>query len=72
MTAHRLSTIALAERAVLLEGGRIVADGSHEQLLAEQPRYVDLLARSGAVGDVPTDGGAPDDRPAGDEVVGRW
>ncbi|MEM8902726.1 MAG: ABC transporter ATP-binding protein [Actinomycetota bacterium] len=70
--AHRLSTIALADRVVLLEGGRIVADGSHEQLLAEQPRYVDLLARSGAVGDVPTDGGAPDDRPAGDEVVGRW
>ena len=42
--AHRLSTIALADRVVLLEGGRVVADGTHEALLASEPRYAAVLA----------------------------
>jgi putative ABC transport system ATP-binding protein len=37
--AHRLSTAARAERVVLLEQGRIVEDGSHEQLLALKGQY---------------------------------
>jgi ATP-binding cassette, subfamily B, bacterial len=41
--AHRLSTIALAERVVLLDGGRILADGTHEQLLRDVPEYADIL-----------------------------
>jgi ATP-binding cassette subfamily B protein len=43
--AHRLSTIALAERVLLLEGGRIVADGTHEQLLRDVPAYAEVLTR---------------------------
>ena len=42
--AHRLSTIALAERVLLLEGGRIVADGTHAELMASEPRYAEVLA----------------------------
>ena len=42
--AHRLSTISLADRVVLLEGGRIVADGTHSWLLANEPRYANVLA----------------------------
>lgn len=42
--AHRTSTIALAERVVLLEGGRIVADGTHAGLMASEPRYAEVLA----------------------------
>ena len=42
--AHRLSTISLADRVLLLEGGRIVASGTHSELLATEPRYVDVLA----------------------------
>jgi ATP-binding cassette, subfamily B, bacterial len=42
--AHRLSTIHLADRVLLLEGGRIVADGSHAELMATEPRYVEVLA----------------------------
>jgi ATP-binding cassette subfamily B protein len=42
--AHRLSTINLAERVVLLEGGRIVADGTHAVLMATEPRYAEVLA----------------------------
>ncbi len=42
--AHRLSTIALAERVVLLEGGRAVAEGAHQELLATEPRYREVLS----------------------------
>jgi ATP-binding cassette subfamily B protein len=42
--AHRLSTIGLAERVVLLERGRIVADGTHAGLMASEPRYAEVLA----------------------------
>jgi ATP-binding cassette subfamily B protein len=42
--AHRLSTISLAERVVLLEGGKVVADGTHLELMATEPRYAAVLA----------------------------
>ena len=41
--AHRLSTIALADRVVLLEGGVVAATGTHDHLLATEPRYRQLL-----------------------------
>ena len=37
--AHRLSTAARAERVILLENGRIIEDGSHDQLIAKDGRY---------------------------------
>ncbi len=42
--AHRPATIALAERVVLLDEGRIVADGTHASLLATSSRYRQVLA----------------------------
>jgi len=42
--AHRLSTISLAHRVVLLENGRVVADGTHLGLMATEPRYARVLA----------------------------
>jgi ATP-binding cassette subfamily B protein len=42
--AHRLSTIGLADRVAYLEGGRIVAEGTHAELLANEPRYAATLA----------------------------
>ena len=42
--AHRLGTIAMADRVVLLAGGRIVATGTHEGLLASDDRYRAVLA----------------------------
>jgi ATP-binding cassette subfamily B protein len=44
--AHRPVTIALAERVLLLAGGKIVAEGTHEGLLASSERYRRVLAAS--------------------------
>jgi len=43
--AHRLSTIALADEIVVLEGGRIVAHGSHAELLDRSPLYAEIAAK---------------------------
>ncbi|MGH9017518.1 MAG: ABC transporter ATP-binding protein, partial [Acidimicrobiales bacterium] len=47
--AHRLSTISLADRVVLLDGGRIVADGTHTELLSSTPLYAEVLAQGDEV-----------------------
>jgi ATP-binding cassette subfamily B protein len=39
VVAHRLSTIATADHIVLLDGGRVRDQGTHEQLLARSPLY---------------------------------
>ncbi len=48
VVAHRLSTIGLADRVVLLDGGRAVADGTHAELLATTPLYGEVLAQADA------------------------
>jgi ATP-binding cassette subfamily B protein len=42
--AHRLSTIALADRVALIDGGRVLALDTHQRLLADEPRYREVLA----------------------------
>ncbi len=41
--AHRPATIALVDRVVMLDRGRIVADGAHEDLLATNATYARFL-----------------------------
>jgi len=43
--AHRLSTIALADEIVVLEDGRIVAHGSHEELLEASELYREIVEK---------------------------
>ena len=44
--AHRLSTISLADRVVLLDQHKVVADGTHAELLATTPLYAEVLAQA--------------------------
>jgi len=43
VVASRLATIALADRVLYLEEGRLVADGGHDRLLATTPGYARLV-----------------------------
>jgi ATP-binding cassette subfamily B protein len=44
--AHRPATIALADRVVLIDGGRVAAEGTHEELLQTSGQYRDVLAQA--------------------------
>jgi len=46
VVVHRPSTVALADRAALLEDGRIVAVGTHHDLLETEPRYRAVLSEA--------------------------
>jgi ATP-binding cassette subfamily B protein len=43
VVAYRKATISLADRVVHLDGGRIVGEGTHAQLLASSPDYARLV-----------------------------
>ncbi|SFH13416.1 ABC transporter [Amycolatopsis regifaucium] len=42
MVAHRLRTVRRADRVVFLDGGRIMEDGGHDELLRHGGRYADF------------------------------
>ncbi len=63
--AHRLSTIAAMDRLIIMDQGRIIEEGSHEELLRRGGLYADLWARQSAgfiAGEEPED--LADTRPA--------
>ena len=46
LVVHRPSTVALADRSILLDGGRLVAVGTHHELLEREPRYRAVLSEA--------------------------
>ena len=60
VVAYRRATIALADEVVFLDGGRVTATGTHEQLLTRSPGYRALVtAYARAEADVHSDEAAP-------------
>ncbi len=48
LVANRRASLRLADRIVLLERGRVVAQGSHADLVRREPRYRAVLVSAGA------------------------
>jgi ATP-binding cassette subfamily B protein len=55
LIAHRQSTLLLADRIAVLDGGRLVDSGTHEELVARCELYRRLLADPGELGGVERD-----------------
>jgi len=51
VVAHRVATIRLADRVLFLDRGRVVGDGTHEELLARDPQYAALVRAYEAAGE---------------------
>jgi ATP-binding cassette subfamily B protein len=43
LISHRFSTVRMADRILVIEGGQVVEDGSHQQLLSAGARYAHLF-----------------------------
>jgi ATP-binding cassette subfamily B protein len=48
LISHRFSTVRMADRIVVLEGGRLIEEGNHEQLMAQAGVYAGMFEMQAA------------------------
>ncbi len=48
LISHRFSTVRMADRILVLENGRVVEEGTHEELVALGGRYAELFSLQAA------------------------
>jgi ATP-binding cassette, subfamily B, bacterial len=48
LISHRFSTVKMADRILVLEGGRIAEEGTHDQLLLNKGRYAEMFEMQAA------------------------
>ena len=67
LISHRFSTVRSADRICVLDGGRVVEQGTHEELMSENGRYARMFNLQAArfVDDQPTDDKAHQHRRGG-------
>jgi len=56
VVAHRLSTVTLADRIVVMDAGTVRAVGTHAELVAADPLYAELAATQFLATTVPVPG----------------
>lgn len=72
LISHRFSSVRRADRIVVVDGGRVVEQGSHEELLALDGRYARLFHLQAERFEAGLDGDDPhgDDPPGADDGAG--
>jgi ATP-binding cassette subfamily B protein len=52
IVAQRISTIIQADQVIVIDDGRVVGAGTHQQLLAECPAYAELAESQSLAGEL--------------------